>query len=229
MARPTACACPTPGSRSSTTCPPVTASQSAPVDGVIPVNACSVVVAVDGTASNSCEPTHVSTTTATGSVPVFAPVTVCAVSAALDGTADGTCTGTGSTSTSTGSPGSPGTGATVPVTLCGVQAALEGSADASCPQPVTSPSTASPTSGTGTRDARRRPPRPAGHRCRRPGRRSRARERADGGDGGVGHIVAGVDGRSAPARGRDRSGSLLMGLAISRSARRRTKGRRLAE
>ena len=42
--------------------PTDTVSQSAPVDGVIPVNACSVVVAVAGTASNSCEPTHLATT-----------------------------------------------------------------------------------------------------------------------------------------------------------------------
>ena len=33
-------------------------SQSAPIDGVLPVNVCSIVVAVAGTASNQCEPTH---------------------------------------------------------------------------------------------------------------------------------------------------------------------------
>ena len=67
-------------------------SQSAPIDGVLPVNACSIVVAVAGSASNQCEPTHLATNP-TGSVPVNVPVTVCAVTAALDGNADGTCTG----------------------------------------------------------------------------------------------------------------------------------------
>ena len=85
-------------------------SQSAPIDGVLPVNVCSIVVAVDGTASNQCEPTHLSTTP-TGSVPVNVPVTVCAVTAALDGTADGTCTGASTgTTLPIGTPGSPGTG-----------------------------------------------------------------------------------------------------------------------
>ena len=179
-------------------------NQSAPVDGVIPVDACSVVVAVAGTANNSCEPTHVSTSS-TGSVPVFAPVTVCAVSAALQGTATGTCTGsgTGSSTTSGGTPGSTGTGATAPVTLCGVQAALEGTANASCPEPVTSPSTSSPTSGTGT------PPVSASSGATPVPATLAANpgpvERANGGHGRIGRFVPGVHGRSAGTRGGDRS------------------------
>ncbi len=111
-------------------------SQSAPIDGVLPVNACSIVVAMAGSASNQCEPTHLATNP-TGSVPVNVPVTVCAVAAALDGTADATCTGAGTgTTIPIGTPGSPGTGITLPITLCGIEAALGGSATASCPTPT---------------------------------------------------------------------------------------------
>ena len=125
------------------------ASQSAPADAVVPVNACSVAVAVDGTASNSCEPSHLGTTT-TGTAPVSAPVTLCAVTAALDGNSSATCEGAGSTFAPIGTAGSPATGATAPVTICGIQGALSGSADASCSQPTTAASTVTPSAAAGT-------------------------------------------------------------------------------
>jgi hypothetical protein len=117
-------------------------TQSAPIDGVIPINVCSVVIAVDGTASNSCEPAHLAPTQ-TGQGTLNVPVTVCAVTAALQGTATGTCTGPGGTTTSIGTPGSPGSGITAPITVCGIEGALGGTANSQCPQPTvtTSPST----------------------------------------------------------------------------------------
>jgi hypothetical protein len=117
-------------------------TQNAPIDGVIPINVCSVVIAVDGTASNSCEPAHLAPTQ-TGQGTLNVPVTVCAVTAALQGTATGTCTGPGGTTTSIGTPGSPGSGITAPITVCGIEGALGGTATSLCPQPTvtTSPST----------------------------------------------------------------------------------------
>ena len=198
------------------------ASQSAPVEGVIPVNVCSVVVAVDGSASNTCEPTHVSSTTGEGSAPVFAPVSACAVTAALDGTADGTCTGTGSAFTGTGSPGDPGTGATLPVTLCGVQAALGGSASASCPQPTAAPSaTATVAAGTPSAAAASR------------GTPAPAALVADSGPVNASTGATGSSGASSLASTGAPlllelllgAGALLMGVAIKRSARRGTNGK----
>ena len=123
--------------------PTNTVTQSAPIDGVLPINACSIVIAVSGTASNQCEPTHEGETQG-GQGTINVPVTVCAVTAALQGTATGTCTGPGGTTTSIGTPGSPGSGVTVPITICGIEAALGGTANSLCPQPTvtTSPSTA---------------------------------------------------------------------------------------
>ena len=57
-------------------------TQSAPVDGVLPVSGCSVVVAVVGSATNSCEPDHVAQTQ-DGSVPVDGTVTLCSIVASV--------------------------------------------------------------------------------------------------------------------------------------------------
>jgi hypothetical protein len=101
------------------------------------------VIAVDGTASNSCEPAHEGETQ-TGQGTVSGPVTVCAVTAALQGTATATCTGAGGTPTSIGTPGGPGgTGGNFPVTVCGIEGALGGVANSQCPNPTvtTTPAT----------------------------------------------------------------------------------------
>jgi hypothetical protein len=132
-------------------------SQSAPIDGVLPINACSIVLAVDAAASNQCEPAHLQTNP-TGSVPVNVPVTVCAVTAALDGRASGTCTGAGTQVGpigTPGNPGNPGTGVTLPVTICGIEVALGGTSTAACPQPTvsTSPATSKPATSPSTTTA----------------------------------------------------------------------------
>ncbi len=111
-------------------------SQSAPIDGVVPVNVCSVVVAVDGSASNQCEPTHLASTP-TGSRPGQRP------GHRLRG--DGGARRdrrrhlhrlpTPVVTLPIGTPGSPGTGITLPITVCGIQVALGGTASASCPSP----------------------------------------------------------------------------------------------
>ena len=72
---------------------------SAQIDGVLPVNACSIVVAVDASAGSRCEPTH-GAPTQTGSVPVDAPVTLCSV----EGVPSSFCTGEGDTALPNGIP-----------------------------------------------------------------------------------------------------------------------------
>jgi hypothetical protein len=125
-------------------------SQSAPIDGVVPINACSIVVAVAGSASNQCEPTHLATTP-TGSVPVNVPVTVCSVTAAIDGNASGVCTGASTgTTLPIGTPGSPGTGITLPITICGIQLAIGGTSSASCPTPAVTTAASTPPAASPT-------------------------------------------------------------------------------
>ena len=108
------------------------------------MNACSIVVAVAGSASNTCEPTHLATTTTVGSVTASVPVTVCAVAVAISGNASGTCVG--SATSIGGGGGTTGTGVSVPITICGIQAALGGTAAAPCPQPAVTTSASSPPS-----------------------------------------------------------------------------------
>ena len=171
-------------------------SQSAPVDGVIPVNVCSVVVAVAGTASNSCEPSHVETNS-TGAAPVTAPVTVCAVTAAIDGDANGSCLGTGSNSLPIGAPGSPGSGANVPLTFCGIEGALDGVANSPGDEPTNPVAGADSGLGHGLglgHDVGLARPRGAGLD------EPVTDQRADGGDGILGHLVPGVDRSAVAAR-----------------------------
>jgi hypothetical protein len=139
-------------------------SQSAPIDGVLPVNACSLVIAIVGTASNTCEPSHIAPTqTGTGKVNV--PVNVCALAAAVQGTATGTCVGAGNTGLPIGIPGGPGTGVSLPITLCGLEGALGGTANGSCPNPtapVTTPPTTIPVTLASTTPPAAAAPKPAG-------------------------------------------------------------------
>ncbi len=177
------------------------ASQSAPADAVVPVNACSVVVAVDGTAGNSCEPSHVGTTT-TGAAPVAAPVTICAVSAALDGRLQRHVRGRG-------------------LDLCPDRHRRKPRDRGDCSRDRLWDPGCTERSGGGLVPAADHgridgDPYPGrgnaglvvGHHAHSGdvGLQLFAAQYADGGDGGRGCLVAGVDGRSTAARGIDRAG-----------------------
>jgi hypothetical protein len=128
---------------------------------VLPVNACSILVAIDGSATNSCEPNHVAPTQ-TGTLPISAPATICSVTAALEGTATGTCIGAGNGGIPIGI-GAPGSGISLPITLCGIEAALGGTASAACPNPVTTlASTTPPPPAAPVTLAQTTPAKPAG-------------------------------------------------------------------
>lgn len=160
-----------------------------------------------------------------GTVPLDVPVTACAVTAALDGNASGTCTGAGSTSLPIGTSGAPGTGVTLPITICGVEAALGGSANASCPQPTApTPSTPSTPSTTGSTTGSTAPTSvPVSLASTAPtAALTAASTAAPTASTGAGALA--TTGAWLLLEVLIGAGTLLLGLVISRLARRRTDG-----